>query len=78
MELLYVIPYNIVLWIFLSIWSSVDVGLAQSSLSNHSLVGFPLYTILPFTVPSLFSEMNISASIALRLSIGDNFFTEIR
>ena len=48
--------------------SSAAVGLAESSLDSHSLVGLPLYTILPLMVESRFSVRNIRAVIAFLLS----------
>jgi hypothetical protein len=51
--------------------SSAAVGLAESSLVNHYLVGFPLKTILPLMDLSRFSVRNIKACCALRLSIGN-------
>jgi hypothetical protein len=44
--------------------SSAAVGLAESSLDSHSLVGFPLKTILPFMDLSRFSVRNMRAFVA--------------
>ena len=50
---------------------SVDaVGLADSSLDSHSLVGLPLCAVLPFTVSSHFSVRCVNAVCACRFSSG--------
>ena len=48
--------------------SNAAVGLAESSLDSHSLVGFQLSTILPVMVESHFSVRNIRAVITFPLS----------
>ena len=51
--------------------SSIDaVGLADSSLDSHSLVGLPLHTVLPLTVSSHFSVRHVNAICACRFSSG--------
>ena len=50
--------------------SNAAVGIAKSSLDNHSWVDFPFYTICPLTDLSRFSFKNIKLSMALRFSCG--------
>jgi hypothetical protein len=59
----------------IKILSNPAAGLAASSQDNHPLVGFLLYTILPFTLVSLFSVRNMSAICAFFLSEGFISFT---